>query len=187
MSDKPSELVQATIALDEELERVERLAQSAARVPLTSRRNLEKAARTTSEAAEAQAQAGERIRTLMEALTSARLRNEATVEAMQARTQEIKKRSEELTALITRFEAIGEEARAISSLAQEVPGENQAARLAELETRMGAIAESARALWQEASDGGWSDVAHDADQLRQQVLAAKNKVGLLAKKVPRPS
>jgi chromosome segregation ATPase len=187
MSEKQWDLVQATVALDEELERVERLVQSAARVPLTSRRNLEKAARTTSEAAEAQAHAGERIRALMEALTAARVRNEATVEAMQARSQEIKKRSEELTVLIRRFEAIGEEARSISSLAQQVPGEGQAARLDELEARMGAIAESARTLWQEAEGGGWSDVAHDADALRQQVLAAKNKVALLSKKVPRPS
>ncbi len=49
MGDKQSELVKATVALDEELDRVERLAESAARVPLNSRRGLEKVARTTTD------------------------------------------------------------------------------------------------------------------------------------------
>ena len=69
MSDKkPSDLVAATMALDEELAKVEHLADAAGRVPLSSRRNLEKAARTTAEAAEAQGKVGEHIAALMAAL-----------------------------------------------------------------------------------------------------------------------
>jgi chromosome segregation ATPase len=189
---KPSELVAAVAALDEELARVEQLAESAARVPLTSRRNLEKAARTTAEAATAQAKVGEHIATLMTALDGVRLRNEATVRTLQTRSDEIQAKSHELTALLERFESIGQEAREITALAQGIGGDAAAEkpaseRLNELETRLGGVADGARALWEQARDGGWSDVAGDADSLRQQVLAAKNKLGLLAKRLVGPN
>jgi chromosome segregation ATPase len=176
MGDKHSDLVKATMALDEELAGVERLAESAGRITLGSRRNLEKAARTINEAAQAQTHVGERIRTLMEALDVVRAKNEATLQAMQARSEEIKRRGEELALLLERFEAIGREAREISQLAGDKD------KLPEMETRMAAIAESARTLWQDADGGGWSDLARDAEGLRQQVLAAKNKLGLIAKR-----
>jgi hypothetical protein len=184
---KPSDLVAATMALDEELEKVEHLAESAARVPLTSRRNLEKAARTTAEAAEAQGKVGEHIATLMTALDAVRLRNEANVQALQARSDEIQKRSQELTALLEKFELIGKEAREITAMAQGIGGETAGEKLGELETRLGGVADGARALWEQARDSGWSDVAGDADSLRQQVLAAKNKLGILAKRLVGPN
>lgn len=182
-SEKKSELVEATEALNEELEKVEHLAQSAARIPLSSRRNLEKAARTTTEAAEAQTRVGDRIKELMEALNAARVRNEATVQTMQQRSDEIQARSQQLSELLTRFDKIGEEAREISSLAQTVTTEGAGEKLTELESRMAAIAEAAKALWEQADKDDWTDVARDADSLRQQVLAAKNKLGLLAKRI----
>jgi len=188
MSDKkPSELVAATMALDEELAKVEHLAEAAARVPLSSRRNLEKAARTTAEAAEAQGKVGEHIAALMAALTGVRVRNEGTVQALQARSDEIQKRSQELTALLERFETIGKDAREITAMAQGLGGEQTGEQLGELETRLGGVADSARSLWEQARDSGWNDVAGDADSLRQQVLAAKNKLGLLAKRLVGPN
>jgi len=159
-------------------------------VPLTSRRNLEKAARTTADAATAQAKVGEHIATLMTALDGVRLRNEATVRNLQTRSDEIQKKSQELTALLERFESIGQEAREITALAQGMSGDEEKStgeKLNELEARLGGVADGARALWEQARDGGWSDVAGDADSLRQQVLAAKNKLGLLAKRLVGPN
>src|SRR5207302_8533062 len=119
----------------------------------------------------------------MKALDAVRLRNEANVQGLQARSDEIQKKSEELTALLERFESIGMEAREITALAQGMGGgEDTGTKLGELETRLGGVAEGARALWEQARDSGWSDVAGDADSLRQQVLAAKNKLALLAKR-----
>src|SRR3954454_17644649 len=137
---KPSVLVQATTLLDEELQNVEHLAESAARVPLNSRRNLEKAARTTTEAAEAQTKVGEHIQAMMAALTQVRLKNEATVQALQERSSEIQKRHEALSALLERFELIGKEAREITELAGTLTGGGETAeKLNELETRMAKI------------------------------------------------
>ena len=183
MSEKKlSDLVAATTLLEDELVKVEHLAEAAARVRLSSRRNLEKAARTTAEAAESQTKVGEHIATLMAALNAVRVRNEATVQALQTRSDEIQKRSQELTDLLQRFDAIGLEAREITTIAQGLGGEATGEKLLELEGRLGGIAESARGLWEQARDSDWSDVAGDADSLRQQVLAAKNKLGLLAKR-----
>jgi hypothetical protein len=180
---KKSPLVDATVALDEELTKVEQLTHSAARIPLSSRRNLEKAARTTSEAAEAQKNVGLRIGALMEALNAARVQNETTVAEMQTRSQEIQKRSQALEGLLGRFDAIGQEARELTELAQALTGPDAGEKLTELESRLGVIAESARGLQVEATDGDWSDLAREAESLRQQVLAVKNKLSLLAKRL----
>jgi hypothetical protein len=182
-NEKPSDLVAATTALDDELAKVEHLAEAAARIPLSSRRNLEKAARTTAEAAEAQGKVGEHIAALMAALNDVRLRNEGTVQALQARSDEIQRRSAELSALLERYESIGQDAHEITALAKGLSGESATASLSELETRLAGVADSARGLWEQARDGGWSDVAADAESLRQQVLSAKNKLGLLAKRL----
>jgi hypothetical protein len=185
---KPSELVAATMALDEELANVEHLTESAARVPLSSRRNLEKAARTTTEAAEAQTRVGERIQAMMTALTEVRLKNEATVQALQVRSSEIQERHATLSALLERFESIGKEAREITEMTSSLTGGGETSeKLNELETRMAKIAEDAKALGADAEAADWSDVARDADSLRQQVLAAKNKLGLLAKRFVGPN
>jgi uncharacterized coiled-coil DUF342 family protein len=188
---KPSELIEVTVALDEELSRVEHLAESAARVPLNSRRNLEKAARITSEAAEAQNKVGVHIAKMMAALNGVRQRNEANVQALQGRSDEIQRRSDELTALLSRFDEIGKEAQQITQLAQQVTGAGPSVevgnKLRELESRMANIAESARSLWEQAAAGDWGDMARDADSLRQQVLAAKNKLGLISKRLTQPN
>ena len=189
MSDKkPSELVQATMALDEELAKVEHLAESAARVPLNSRRNLEKAARTTTEAAEAQTKVGEHIQSMMAALTEVRVKNEATVQALQTRSNEIQQKHEQLNGLLERFESIGKEAREITGMASTLTSESSPGeKLNELETRMAKIADDARALQADADAASWNDVARDADSLRQQVLSAKIKLGLLAKRFVGPN
>jgi ABC-type transporter Mla subunit MlaD len=184
MSEKKSAVVEATEALDHELARVEHLCESAGRVPLSTRRNLEKAARTVAEAAQVQLAVGERIGALMAALTAVRERNEKTVAGMQTLSDEIRRRSEELGALLERFDQIGAQAGEVSALVATVtPSAETGARLKELETRLGTIAESAKTLWDDAGRGGWSDVQRDAESLRQQVLAAKNKLSLTAQKL----
>jgi hypothetical protein len=182
MSDKPSELVAATVALDEELQRVEKLAHAVLHLPLDSRRNLEKAARATGETVEAQTRVGERIRVMLEALNAARGRNETTVEALQKKSLEMKQRSDAFGGLMARFEAIGREARDITAMAQAAAG-GGAEKLAELDTRMAQLADTAKSLWQDAGDGGWPELSRDAEALRQQVLAVKNKLSLLARRL----
>jgi chromosome segregation ATPase len=187
--ERRSDLAAAALALDEELERVEALAAAAARVPLTSERNLERAARTVNEAAQAQQRVGERIQTLVAALNTARERNEATVAALSARGAEVQQRHDELGALLQRFEALGQEAREISGAAQEISASAAAqpdetvARLHQIEARMGGVVDGARALAEAADAAGLDDLARQADGLRQQVLAARNKVGLLGRKL----
>jgi hypothetical protein len=50
-----------------------------------------------------------------------------------------------------------------------------------IEERMGGLVEAARELGQAATAAGVTDVAEQANGLRQQVAAAKNKMGLLRK------
>ncbi len=79
-----SKLVAAAVALDEQLQKFELLAASAGRVPLGSKRNLEKAAHTTTEAARAAAELGGLVQTFMQCLNEARERNQETGNELQA-------------------------------------------------------------------------------------------------------
>ncbi len=186
------ELAEAARALERELIRFEELAESARRLPLDTRKGLERAARSTTEAAEAQQRVSVALGSLIAAIAAARDRHEATATGLAGRGEEIKRRAEQLGELFQRFAALGEEGRNINQLVQEAAARQReatspeqigevVAAMDEVEGRMGRLADEARALAQAATEAGIVDLAEQADGMRQQVTAMRNKVGLLKK------
>lgn len=186
------ELAEAARALERELLRFEELAESARRMSLDTRKGIERAARSTTEAAEAQQRVSVALGSLIAAIAAARDRHEATATALAARGEEIKRRAEQLGELFQRFAGLAEEGRGINLLVQETAtlqrdaatpeqiGEVVTA-MDEVEGRMGRLADEARELAQAATAAGIADLAEQADGMRQQVTAMRNKVGLLRK------
>lgn len=93
-------------------------------------------------------------------------------------------------ALANRFRALGEEARGIHALVQEVTSAvappttperlaSLIARLEEIVGRMDAAVDVAQGVSREARSADFVDVERQADALRQQLLSARNRVGLL--------
>ncbi|AUX24956.1 uncharacterized protein SOCEGT47_054970 [Sorangium cellulosum] len=159
---------------------------------LGTRKSIERAARATTEAAGAQQRVSAALGALIAAITAARDRHEATAAALAARGDEIRGRAEQLGALFQRFAALGEEGRRINQLVQDTAARQReaaapeqiaavVAALDEVEGRMARLADEARALAQAASAAGIVDLAEQADGMRQQVTAMRNKVGLLRK------
>jgi hypothetical protein len=186
------ELTSAALALERELDRFEELAATARRLPLDTRRGVERAAKATTEAAEGQLQVNATLGALVAAITAARERHEANALALQARGEEIRVRAEEVSALYERFSALGDEGKLINQLVQEAAAsQREAATPAQvralvgeiegIEERMAKLVEVARALTQAATAATVSDLAEQSDALRQQVAAARNKLGLLRK------
>jgi hypothetical protein len=181
------QLASAAAALEAELTAFEQVAATALRTPLTSQRNVDKAARSVSEAAAAQGRVGQHIHTLLAALNEARAQNEKTAVALQARGQEIQARAGEISTLLTRFEQIGRAAAAVSQAVKIMGGEAARAEpdgvkveaLSQIDARMGEIVAEAQALTGAAREAGLEDVSQQADGLRQQMHSARNKVGLL--------
>jgi chromosome segregation ATPase len=189
----------AAVALDQELRRFQILTEAAGRTALDSRRNLERAARAAQEATESHARMGEHMAAFMAALTAARTQNEEAFHALRARREEIAARTNEVNALVEQVAQLGAVAtrlnaaiQSIAKHAKEAPGEvsQTVADLRELLGQMDRVLEEAERLAHTARDRQCADIAHDVDGMRQQILAARNKMHLLLEKLdlqPKPA
>lgn len=186
------ELTLAALALERELDRFEDLAATARRLPLDTRRGVERAAKATTEAAEGQGQVNATLGALVAAITAARERHEANALALQTRGEEIRARAEEVSELYERFSALGDEGKLINQLVQDAAASQREAAtptqvralvsdIEGIEERMSKLVEIARALNQAATAATVNDLAEQTDASRQQVAAAKNRLGLLRK------
>jgi chromosome segregation ATPase len=186
------DLSDAALALQRELARFEELAASARRLPLDTRRGIERAARATTEATEGQDRVSASLGALVAAINAARERHAANAAALQARGEEIRDRADELGALHERYGALGEEGKAINQLVLEAAALQREATtpaavrelvvtLEGIEERMSKLASVARDLARAATAATMSDIAEQSDALKQQIAAARNKLGLLRK------
>jgi len=194
-SRKPAEtspLVEAAQAFDETLARFGALVDAAARAPLDSSEGLARAAGALQKVAACEEEIQQRAQALSAALSAARQAQEGHARDVAARALEVQRRSEAYAALLQRFEGVGQEAAALNAGAQQLAAANKIERqmppealsplltqLAELAARMESVAAAAETLAGDARAARFDDLAGKADALRQQLLAARNRVGLL--------
>ncbi|TMA31336.1 MAG: hypothetical protein E6J88_04195 [Deltaproteobacteria bacterium] len=176
-ADKPSELAEAALALDHELRRFEDLAAQAAHVKLNSEKSLERATDDLTRAAESQDRINAHVQKLVQAVAQARQKQESDAAALMARAQEIAGRRKQFAELLQRMGGLGQMAKEVQELLKSGPG-----NLDEVQQRMQKVADDAAEIGQAAQSHEMEDLARQAETVRQQVLSAKNKVSLLAKK-----
>jgi hypothetical protein len=190
-SQDKSGLLAAAEAFDTELERFAQLAEATHKSALDSQRGLERAAEALREAADCEEQLALRAQALMAQLGHARDRQQTQAEVVRKRADEIQARTSVLADLLKRYEALGESAKELNGLGQRLAETQRAAAsdapadgswragLKELYERMTNLAASAEELMDGARQVDFQDIARQAESLRQQLLAARNKVGLL--------
>lgn len=183
----------AAVALAEELQRFETMAASLARASLTSQKSLDLAAKATRDAAASQARFAEHLRALVEAVTEARDRQAKAAATINTAVAEIDARTERFGALRARFTKLGEKAGEVNQLVQRAaalkrePGasgehsEQLGRAMDEALAGLDLVVEAAREITNDAHEAGATDLEREAGALRQQVLSAKNKLGLLRK------
>jgi chromosome segregation ATPase len=176
MADGKLGLGAAAAALEAELRRFEQLAELASRVELKSQRSLERAARAAQDAVQAQQRVGDRVRDLVEEIARARERQEEQTKGLGARAEQIHARQQALNALLERFARLGEGAAEVNALLKD------AGRIAEAEERLAKLAEDAETLLRDAEREGFEDAVRQAESIRQQSLAARNKLKLVREK-----
>jgi hypothetical protein len=185
-----SSFAAAAAALEAELERFEGIAASVARAPLTSQKAIEHAARLTRDASEAQGRYAQRLQALVAMVGSTGERQRDAAATINDRVTEIDARTADHAALERRLGELGEEARGINARAQGAIGgggvPSSPERLAELigaleeiGERMDAAVARALDVARDATAADFVDVARQADALRQQLLATRNRVTLL--------
>lgn len=188
-----SPLVAAAEAFDEALARFASLTDSLRKGPLESSRGLERAAESLREVAACEEELQARAQLLVAALGTAREAQQAQAELVRAQALEIQSRSQTYAALMGRFEAIGKDAVELNALAQSVAGRQRGAgqapaaddlrgllsELDNLQERMTAVATNCETLAVDARAANFEELARQFDSLRQQLLSARNKIGLL--------
>jgi hypothetical protein len=191
-TDRVSALTMAAAGLETELRRYVELARAAVRVPLTSEKNLDRAARAIADAAESERRVLEQVSALGQAVAEAREAQQSSTAALNAHVETVGTRREELGALLGRFAALGELAHTMNEAMQKLtaykanPYERDAASeqemqaaLAEMATAMTTAATRAQELASEATEKDFEEIARQAEGLRQQLLATKNRLSLL--------
>jgi hypothetical protein len=187
-----SPLVQAVRAFDAELDRFAKAAASACRRNLESKRELEKAAESVREAADAETVMQQRAQELLQALKAAEGEQQQRAEALRVRTTEIQARFAAYEAFAGRYRQLGEEGAQLVEQAQKLrldtapgtaaPGKAEVMMgLAELEKRVGELRETARLLATDAQAGKFEDIAAEARAVEQTLSALRNKL-LLAQR-----
>jgi hypothetical protein len=181
-----SEVETAAIAFERELRHYEALARAACRDPLDSRKNIERAAGATRDAAAFQERTVVPLQELAAAMSRARERFETASQALGARAQEIQARMADLSALFARFETIQVRASEINARVVQVSTSGRPAgaigvqtlahELDDIAGQMDALVEETRQIATEAHHAQLSDLGRDAEALRQQVLSARQKL-----------
>ena len=187
-----SPLVQAVCAFDDELEKFARAASSACRRNLDSKRELEKAAESVREAAEAEKMMQQRAQELLAALKAAETDQQLRAEALRLRTEEIRARFDAYEQFAVRYRELGEEGAGLVEQAQKLrtdttpggsgPGKAEMVLgLADLEKRVSDLRDTARSLAADAQTGMFTDIATEARSVEQTLSALRNKL-LLAQR-----
>jgi chromosome segregation ATPase len=175
--DKPSALAEAALALDRELRRFEDLAAQAARLKLSSEKNLERATEALTRAAESQDRIRAHVQELVAAVAATRERQESDAANLMERAQEIAGRRKEFSEVLERMAGLGRMAKEIQEALKGGPSAAEG-----IGARMQQISDEAAAIVRTAEEKEMEDVARQAEVLRQQILGAKNKIALLTPK-----
>lgn len=180
--DKPvSELSQAAVQLDQELKKFEELSDLASRIKLNSEKNIERATDALGKAAESQDRISLHVRALVTAIAAAREKQEKDSAVLMARAHEIAARRTRYVELVQKMGALGGEAREINT-ALQASDKTRESVLA-VQEKLAGIATGAEEIGKLANEEDLEDLSRQADSLRQQLQAARNKLNLLAEKL----
>ena len=193
-----SPLVAAAEAFDSALRRFAALSESVRKGALDSQKGLERAGETLKEIAACEEDLQVHAQALMSALATTRDAQQKQAEAVSARAIEIQQRTEVYAGVMRRFEALGKDASELNATAQGLAARRRTADemvkdgellagLDELQERMTAVAGRAEELAVDARESDFDDLSRKIDSLRQQILAARNKIGLLKEALVRAS
>lgn len=197
MSKRPqsesSELVHAATAIEEELRRFESLAEEVRTGEMRSQKHLERMGKLLNQVADCDERLVANMRALLTVLNGWRDRQQALASEVNTRALELQERTKVYQSLMERFAALGQEAGNLSSQMQQVANRTQAGEPMKAEEiisslqlvneRMTAVADSAGSLASDAQAQDFVDIARDAESLRQQLLAARNRANLLQQKL----
>jgi chromosome segregation ATPase len=188
-SDDTGDLARAAAIIERHVERLEGLSVSVRKIRLHNEKSIARAARELQEALEEQEHLADGLRLLAEAMVHTQQRQQSALESLAARAVEIQQRTTRMSEYKERFATLGTHAREATNLLQslsgvlennpqESAGEKATATetLSEVERRLTAIVDEAKSLAESAQEEDLSEVAKEADALKQRMQAAASRL-----------
>lgn len=184
-----SPLLAAVRALSDDLERFEKLSGELSRLVINSDKTLQRAARGLLECSEHEAKLAESLRGFASAMQTMQATQQHCLEQTALATERVRQRQQQRAQLQERLQLLSQNAGDISNLAGAVPESSDGAspdllsRLHAVADRLELVITEAGEVSQLAHDDDWTDVERDTQSLKQQLLAAKNRVRLSLSKL----
>ena len=183
-------LVATAAALDEHLRAYETLAREASRLEITDERSLVRAAALMEQSTKLQPHIQETLRALVVEIEAARDRQQLSLDALVTVSKSLEARAADFDAIMRRFAELGHAASVVNQLTADLSArraaevlESDLLRGRDLNESMNKLVVDAEQLARDAEEKGWSDIASQADAVRQQVRSANNKLNLAYKAV----
>jgi len=191
-----SDLLVAAAALDEELQKFDRLSEKLRTSPFDSQKHLGKAAETLRALSDSDQELGKRVNALIQAISTVRDRQQKQADLVHARAVELQERTAMYQQLMEGYALLGQSGTQLNELLGKLVGDDvnkPPERTPQLEeglrdlTRgMGEVATAAKTLGERATSAGFPDVERLTEGLRQQILATRNKLKLLSRQLGIP-
>jgi glutamine synthetase adenylyltransferase len=181
-----SPLVEAAAALDEELRAYDDLAAEATHAPMNSEKGLQRAIKIVQDSAGRNERIQDKLKGLVSEIELARTRQVESLNALLEAARAVETRAQQHDGMMQRFAALGESAKQVNSMTSALSERRQAGAsesellegLNGIQIQMATVVAEAEALTTLATEQDWPEFARQADAVRQQVLAAKNKLVL---------
>ena len=181
-------LAKAAAALEDELHEYEKFVAEVKRMHLDNEKAMHRAKDLLEHCAAGEQRMAERLHTFAAAMQDVQVRQQSCVGEAVLAAEKIQGRLQNRSALLERFSALGDRARALTEPVAALEGkqgeptaQDLLTTLAEVATRAEAVVAEAEALSGDATSDDWPDIAREAATLKQQLLTARNKI-LLAQR-----
>lgn len=181
-------LAKAAAALEGELLEYEKFVAEVKRMSLDNEKAMHRAKDLLEHCAAGEQRMAERLQAFAAAMQDVQVRQQSCVGEAVLAAERIQARIQNRSALLERFSALGDHARALSepvTTLEAKQGESTAqdllTTLGEVAARTEAVVAEAEALSSDATNDEWPDIAREATTLKQQLLTARNKI-LLAQR-----
>jgi hypothetical protein len=190
-TNRPTPLLEAAAALEEELRRRSEVAKEAQRLPLDTRENLERTAASLAELARADERLAPLVHGLLGAVGKLVEVQQAEARALETRTAELTARRETFERLMADYGALGKDAQALNAMVQEVAvviasgaggAAPEPAAIARIGSAMARLVDGSERVAAAARAERFEELARDADALKSQLLFAREKLAVFEAK-----
>ncbi len=176
-------LAKASAELEAELHEYEKFVAEVRRMNLNSDKTMHRAKALLEDCAAGEQRMGERLQAFAAAVADLQVRQQTCITEAVAAAQRIQERIQNRSALLARFQSLGEQARSLNEPVAALEAKEGEANahdllkaLGEVAVRTETVIAEAETLGNDAQTDDWLDIAREATTLKQQIQSARNKI-----------